>query len=62
MDPTWKAALAHEFRQPYFKELAAFIEQERREHTVYPPEGEVFRAFDLTYIGQPRIDWQIPPQ
>lgn len=55
MDPTWKAALAHEFRQPYFKELAAWVEQERKEHTVYPPEGEVFRAFDLTPFDKVRV-------
>jgi uracil-DNA glycosylase len=51
MDPIpagWKRVLAGEIEQPYFKELAAFVAEERRQHTVYPPEGEVFSALKLT--------------
>jgi len=55
MDATWKAILSAEFRKDYFKTLAAFVETERSQHTVYPPPGEVFRAFDLTPFDKVRV-------
>ena len=45
---SWKPALANEIQQPYFKALDGFVTQERKAHTVYPPEGEVFTALRLT--------------
>ncbi len=44
---SWAALLAPEFDKPYFKELEAFLSQERATTTVYPPEAEVFTAFNL---------------
>jgi uracil-DNA glycosylase len=44
----WQAILADEFDKPYFKELQAFLAKEREEHTVYPPEEDVFNAFNAT--------------
>jgi uracil-DNA glycosylase len=40
--------LGDQLRQPYFRELMSFIDEERREHTVYPPEPDVSNAFRLT--------------
>jgi uracil-DNA glycosylase len=40
--------LGDQFRQPYFRDLMSFVDEERREHTVYPPEPDVFNAFRLT--------------
>ncbi len=44
----WKAVLADELKKPYFQQLKEFVDEERSEHTVYPPEGDVFNAFKLT--------------
>lgn len=44
----WKRILAAEVEQPYYQELQAFVAQERREHSVYPPDAEVFSALQLT--------------
>jgi uracil-DNA glycosylase len=44
----WRAVLAGEIKQPYFRALKEFVDQERDEHTVYPPEGDVFNAFKHT--------------
>jgi len=55
MEPGWKADLHPEFRQDYFKALADFVVEERKIHTVYPPPGEVFRAFDLTPFDKVRV-------
>lgn len=51
MHPSWKEALASEFDQPYFKELAAFVRRERKEHVVLPPRGDVFAALDYPFEG-----------
>ena len=39
--------MAHEFGDPYFADLAAFIKKEYANETVYPPPPYIFRAFDL---------------
>lgn len=44
----WKGVLAEELKKPYFHELSEFIDRERAEHQVFPPEDEVFSAFKLT--------------
>lgn len=55
MHESWKKALAPEFQKPYFKTLADFVTNERRNHTVYPPEGEVFNALKLTPLGNTKV-------
>jgi uracil-DNA glycosylase len=44
----WRKVLADEFDKPYFKELCAFVDKERAEHTIYPPPEDVFNAFKAT--------------
>ncbi|HEY0604610.1 MAG TPA: uracil-DNA glycosylase, partial [Herpetosiphonaceae bacterium] len=48
LPPSWQPLLADEFDKPYFQRLREFVDRERQEHTVYPPESEVFSAFQLT--------------
>lgn len=48
MHESWKAVLKSEFAQDYFTKLKVFVEFERRNYTVYPPDGQVFTAFNLT--------------
>lgn len=45
---SWRPVLGDQLRQPYYHKLAEFLEQERREYTVYPPEADVFNALKLT--------------
>jgi uracil-DNA glycosylase len=44
----WRTVLADELKKPYFRQLKAFVDQERAEHTVYPPEADVFNSFRYT--------------
>lgn len=46
LEPSWKAALAAEFDQSYFKDLAEFVRKEYVSAKIYPPPADVFRAFD----------------
>ena len=48
LPPGWRRVLASEVEQPYNTELDTFVTEERRQQTVFPPEGEVFSALKLT--------------
>lgn len=45
---SWRPVVGDELKQPYFQKLAAFLADERAQHTVFPPEPEVFTALKLT--------------
>jgi uracil-DNA glycosylase len=51
----WRAVLADEMKQPYFRALKEFVDEERGEHTVYPPEGDVFNAFKYTPYEEVKV-------
>ena len=55
LEPSWKQALAAEFDQPYFQELAAFVKNEYQNATVYPPPPFIFRALDRCPFDQVKV-------
>lgn len=40
----WKTVLGEEFDRPYFSGLADFVDRQRRDAEVFPPEADVFNA------------------
>jgi len=52
---SWSSALADEIDKPYFRELTRFVDEERKQHQVFPPEGEVFTALKLTPYEDVRV-------
>lgn len=42
--PSWMTAIGDEFNKPYFRQLSEFLRKERLDHTVFPPEEDVFNA------------------
>lgn len=48
LPPSWQARVGAELEKPYFHELQAFVDEERRRATVHPPEGEEFTALART--------------
>jgi uracil-DNA glycosylase len=48
MHESWKQHLAGEFQKPYFLQLAEFVREERKKHTIFPAAGDVFQAYELT--------------
>jgi uracil-DNA glycosylase len=40
--------LAEELDKPYFRKLEQFLKEDRGSHTIYPPEKDIFSAFNLT--------------
>lgn len=55
LEPGWKERLREEFDKPYFQRLRAFVYDEYRRGTVFPPAALIFRAFDLTPFDMVRV-------
>ncbi|MGD1911451.1 MAG: uracil-DNA glycosylase [Rivularia sp. (in: cyanobacteria)] len=52
---SWQTVLAEELDKPYFEELQNFIEEERKSKIIYPPQEDVFSAFELTPYEQVNV-------
>ncbi len=44
----WDELLADEWQKPYYQELRAFLKDEYKNETVYPPAAEIYNALRLT--------------
>lgn len=55
IEPSWKIKLNDEFKKPYFKELAEFINQEYRENECFPKAENIFKAFEFSPFGETRV-------
>lgn len=53
---TWQEIIRQQQSQPYFQQINVFVEQQRRDgKVVYPPENQVFSAFDMTPFEDVRV-------
>jgi len=48
LPPAWREPLAGEVTNPYFRELAEFVEMERKQHDVFPKPEDVYNAMQYT--------------
>lgn len=55
METSWRPVLLAETEKPYWKDLQAFVKDERSQHEVFPPDKEVFAALHLTPYEQVRV-------
>lgn len=55
IEESWKRVLWDEFQQPYFAELKQFLQEEKRQYTVFPPSPMIFNAFNKTPFDQVRV-------
>ena len=56
MEESWKRALQSEFEKPYFAGLVSYLHAEKAAgRTVYPPGGQIFRAFELTPVDKVKV-------
>ncbi|HEV7722708.1 MAG TPA: uracil-DNA glycosylase [Iamia sp.] len=51
----WNPILRAELEQPYFADLRAFVDGERRQHQVFPPAEDVFAALHLTPYADVKV-------
>jgi uracil-DNA glycosylase len=47
IEESWKVRLKDEFQKDYFLKLTAFIKEEYKTKTIYPPGSLIFNAFNL---------------
>ncbi|KAG7489876.1 uracil-DNA glycosylase isoform X2 [Solea senegalensis] len=52
---SWRKGLCAEFGKPYFKKLMAFVSDERKSHTVYPPADDVFTWTQMCDIKDVKV-------
>lgn len=55
IEPSWRHALQGEFEQPYWENLAAFVQQEYAAGRCFPQSEHIFRAFDLTPFDHAKV-------
>lgn len=56
IDKGWNTALADQFHAPYFKKIEETIEREVKQGaTLYPPQKEIFNAFNKTPFHKVRV-------
>lgn len=48
IEESWKNALSNEFCKNYFAELKAFLTEEKKKYSVFPPGSLIFNAFNST--------------
>ena len=56
IEESWKQALQSEFDKPYFAGLVSYMHGEKAAgKLIYPPGGQIFRAFDLTPVDKVKV-------
>lgn len=51
----WRKLLESELSKPYFKALWDFVEEEYRSGEVFPPQKDIFRAFELCSVENLKV-------
>ena len=46
IEESWSNVLQDEFQKEYFKEIQEFLRKDKMENEVFPPESEIFAAFN----------------
>jgi uracil-DNA glycosylase len=52
---TWANFIASQFEEDYFQELDKFLRKEAKEHTIYPKQEDIFKAFEATPIDKVKV-------
>lgn len=52
---SWLTHLHGEMSKSYFQSLTQFVDEERQQHTVFPPDDDVFSALRLTPYDQVQV-------
>ncbi|MFA8449988.1 MAG: uracil-DNA glycosylase [Bacteroidales bacterium] len=55
IEDSWKNLLKDEFNSDYFKELKSFLQEEKRNNTIFPKGKDIFSAFNLTPFDKVKV-------
>lgn len=51
----WKEIITNESKKKYFKELSTFIDEEKENFRIFPPEPEIFQAYNLSSFKKTKV-------
>ena len=52
---SWLEQIGDEFEKPYFKELKAFLTEEKKTQLIYPPGSRIFAALNTLPFSDVRV-------
>lgn len=55
IDESWRKVLENEFKSDYFKNLKAFLVEEKKKYEIYPPGPLIFSAFNTTPFNKVKV-------
>lgn len=55
LSTSWKKLLSSEINAPYFADLLHFLVDEKKNNHIFPPEKEIFNAFNLTPLEKIKV-------
>lgn len=55
LSDSWKKLLSSEINAQYFADLLHFLADEKKSHRIFPPEKEIFNAFNLTPLEKIKV-------
>ncbi|WP_298396339.1 uracil-DNA glycosylase [Flavobacterium sp.] len=55
INASWKNRMEEEFQKSYFKELMQFVQSEYATKTCFPPENQIFAAFDYCAFENTKV-------
>jgi len=55
IEPSWKQVLKDEFEKQYFIDLTNFIDTEYSNYQCFPPENQIFEAFNTTPFSKVKV-------
>ena len=55
IEESWKGVLKNEFEKDYFIKLTEFIKNEYATKVIYPPQSQIFSAFDYTSFHDVKV-------
>ncbi len=55
IEESWGNTLQQEFDTDYFLQLKEFLLEERKQHQIYPPGGQIFSAFNHTPFDEVKV-------
>ena len=55
IEDSWRLALEDDFSSPYFNELKKFLQDEKKNYTIYPSGSDIFSAFNRTPLPSVKV-------
>lgn len=53
--PSWEPLFKKEIQTEYFKKLHNYLDSEKKNHAVFPPENEIFHAFEVVSLQKLKV-------